>query len=100
METFIRELKNLIKDYEERSRKKRNVDVKNRQLCNKFILGHLHKIVEMHPDMRFMQILGNIGYQIKRIEDKRDAYFEESSETLDKIKDSCNLILENNEKIN
>ena len=87
METLIRELKNLIKDYEERSRQKRNVDVKNRQLCNKFILGHLHKIVEMYPDMRFMQILGNIGYQIKRIEDKRDAYFEESSETLDKIKE-------------
>ena len=94
METLIRELKNLIKDYEERNQKKRNVDVKNRQLCNKFILGHLHKIIEMYPEMRFMQIMGNIGYQIKRIEDKRDAYFEESSETLDKIKDSYNLILE------
>lgn len=87
METLIRELKNLIKDYEERSQQKRNVDIKNRQICNKFILGHLHKIIEMYPEMRFMQIIGNIGYQVKRIEDKRDAYFEESRETLDKIKE-------------
>lgn len=90
METLIRELKNLIKDYEERSKQKRNVDAKNRQLCNKFILGHLHKIIEMYPEMRFMQLIGNIGYQIKKIEDKRDAYFEESSETLNKIKEFIN----------
>lgn len=87
METLIRELKNLIKDYEARSQQKRNVEVKNRHINNICILGGLQKIIDKYPEMRFMQILNNIGYHIKRIEDKSDAYFEESSETLDKIKE-------------
>ena len=81
MEMYIKDLLKLIEDYEKRSQG--NVRINNRQLYNKIILDSLNTIVNKYPYMRFMQILGNLGYDIKY--DGKDAYYEESFDTLKNI---------------
>ncbi len=83
MEKFIKDLEKLIEDYEKRSQEKRNVRINNRQLYNKIILDSLNTIISKYPYMRFMQILGNLGYDIKY--NGKDAYYEESFDTLKNI---------------
>lgn len=83
MEEFIKELEKLIEDYKKRNQEKRNVRINNRQLYNKIILDNLNTIVDKHPYMRFMQILCNLGYEIKY--NGKDAFYEESFDTMKNI---------------
>lgn len=83
MEKFIKDLKKLIEDCEKHSQDKISVRIYNRQLCNKIILDSLNMIVNKYPHMRFMQILGNLGYDIKH--NGKDAYYEESFDTMKSI---------------
>ena len=81
MEKYIKDLEKLIEDYEKRSQG--NIRINNRQLYNKIILDSLNTIVNKYPYMRFMQILGNLGYEIKY--NGKDEYYEESFDTLKNI---------------
>lgn len=55
----------------------------NRQFYNKQIINILKDIVEAHPQLRWHQILQNCG-----IEEIQDLFYEESSKTYSKLRDS------------
>ena len=63
--------------------------IKSRYNCNKEILNILTELVEEYPDLRFHQLLQNV-----RIEDFSDKFYEESVETLKRLK--SNDIVVNN----
>lgn len=63
--------------------------IKSRYNCNKEILNILTDLVEEYPDWRFHQLLQNV-----RIEDFSDKFYEESVETLKRLK--SNDIVVNN----
>lgn len=59
-----------------------------RQEANKVLLDKISKVVEAYPDWRFGQILYNLN--IVRMDANRrimDPFYEESTETLEKIRD-------------
>lgn len=55
----------------------------NRQFYNKQIINILKDIVEAHPQLRWHQILQDCG-----IEENSDLFYEESSKTYSKLRDS------------
>ena len=55
----------------------------NRQFYNKQIINILKDIVEVHPQLRWHQILQDCG-----IEEIQDLFYEESSKTYNKLRDS------------
>lgn len=55
--------------------------IKSRYKCNKEILNILTDLVEKYPEWRFHQLLQNV-----RIEDFADKFYEESRETLKRLK--------------
>ena len=55
----------------------------NRWFYNKQIINILKDIVETHPQLRWHQILQDCG-----IEEIQDLFYEESSKTYNKLKDS------------
>ena len=66
--------------------------IDNRQLANRDILSHLFTLVELYPDLRFGQILVNIGIiQYQRdpasfdVIGVKDPFNEESVETLQRV---------------
>ena len=59
-------------------------DIENRLLYNKLILKVIEKEIEQHPELRFMQILHNLGI----IE---DSFYEESVKTFEKLKENNDL---------
>lgn len=63
--------------------------IKSRYNCNKEILNILTELVEEYPDWRFHQLLQNV-----RIEDFSDRFYEESRETLKRLK-SNNIVINN-----
>ena len=63
--------------------------IKSRYKCNKEILNILADLVEKFPDWRFHQLLQNV-----KIEDFSDKFYEESRETLKRLK--SNDIVVNN----
>ena len=73
-------LETLIKTYKNT---KRDVITNDRQFYNNLILKSLSAIIKENPDLRFMQILGNLGYDIKY--NGKDAYYEESFDTIKNI---------------
>lgn len=71
---------------------------KQRLESNRKILNILKTYVENNPNQRFVQILNNIGLPAHKLvlidgEYKvQDAYFEESAESLEIIKQHLNLV--------
>lgn len=63
--------------------------IKSRYKCNKEILNILADLIEKYPDWRFHQLLQNV-----RIEDFSDRFYEESRETLKRLK-SNNIVMNN-----
>ena len=63
--------------------------IKSRYKCNKEILNILADLVEKFPDWRFHQLLQNV-----RIEDFSDKFYEESRETLKRLK-SNDVVINN-----
>ena len=66
--------------------------IARRQAANRDILAHLSTLVELYPDLRFGQILANIGIiQYQRdpasfdIIGIKDPFHEESVETLQRV---------------
>ena len=55
-----------------------------RQETNKEIIKELEKLIDKYPDMRFCQLLWNIGIHVYT--DNKDAFYDESSSTLELIK--------------
>ena len=55
-----------------------------RQTANKKILFALEQIIDKHPELRFTQILSDCG--IFTFAGGRDLFYEESDETLKRIK--------------
>ena len=55
-----------------------------RQEINKEILKELEEIVDIYPDLRFCQLLWNVG--LHTYHNNVDAFYDESSETLELIK--------------
>lgn len=53
----------------------------SRQEANRKILGLLAKAVEKNPDLRFHQLLQNLGIEIPHT----DQFYEESSKTLEDL---------------
>lgn len=53
----------------------------SRQEANRTILNLLSEAVEKNPDLRFHQLLQNIGVEVPNI----DQFYEESSKTLDDL---------------
>ena len=60
----------------------------NSQKANRKILNLLSATVEQHPDWRFHQILYNLDISLTRI----DQYYEESEETLRRVKPAFAII--------
>lgn len=63
--------------------------IKSRYKCNKEILNILADLIEEYPDWRFHQLLQNV-----RIEDFSDRFYEESRETLKRLK-SNDIVINN-----
>lgn len=63
--------------------------IKSRYKCNKEILNILIDLIEKYPDWRFHQLLQNV-----RIEDFSDRFYEESRETLKRLK-SNDIVINN-----
>ena len=59
-----------------------------RQEANREILKYLTMMVELVPDWRFHQILQNIDLNIRGL--GPDQFYEESTETLERIKEYAN----------
>ena len=55
----------------------------NRQFYNKQIINILKNVVEAYPQLRWHQILQDCG-----IEEIQDLFYEESSKTYNKLRDS------------
>ena len=53
----------------------------SRQEANKTILNLLSKAVEKNPDLRFHQLLQNLGIEVPHT----DQFYEESSKTLENL---------------
>lgn len=62
--------------------------IRNRQLYNRQLLHTISYFVENCPDWRFHQILQNIGITTR---DGGDMFYEESFETLERLKNSIDL---------
>lgn len=58
-----------------------------RKEANIQILSELSKLVEKYPDMRFIQLLEAIGISDPMERGGKDIYYEESSYTLEYIKE-------------
>ena len=60
----------------------------NRQEANRKILNLLSAAVEQYPDWRFHQILQNLQINLRDVTEFKchDQFYEESEETLDRIK--------------
>lgn len=58
-----------------------------RKEANIQILSELSKLVEKYPDMRFIQLLEAIGISNPMERGGKDIYYEESSYTLEYIKE-------------
>ena len=58
-----------------------------RQAANRRIVETIKDMVELHPDMRFHQILQNMGIEQPAI----DQWYEESDETLCNMKKGMKL---------
>lgn len=60
----------------------------NRQEANRKILSILSDIIEQHPDWRFHQILQNLHISLRDVTEFKclDQFYEESEETLERIK--------------
>lgn len=56
--------------------------IKNRQFYNKQILSKLSAFIDKYPDLRFGQLLIDVGC----VEDSQSLFYEESKDTLNKIK--------------
>lgn len=63
--------------------------IKSRYKYNKEILNILADLIEKYPDWRFHQLLQNV-----RIEDFSDRFYEESRETLKRLK-SNDIVINN-----
>jgi hypothetical protein len=59
-----------------------------RQAANYEILNKLYAIVEKHPDWRFHQILFNLDISLTGV----DQYYEESKDTLERVKPAAAII--------
>ena len=59
-----------------------------RQAANHEILNKLYAVVEQHPDWRFHQILQNLHINLRDVTEFKclDQFYEESEETLERIK--------------
>ena len=58
----------------------------NRLEANRELLKLVSTVVEMYPDWRFQQVLWNMS-----ITDGTDKFYEESVETLKRVKEHLNL---------
>ena len=67
-----------------------------RQEVNRNLVKVLNAFVENYPDWRFGQILFNVGFIIRKKDslDIKDPFYEESTETWERIKKALNLIEE------
>jgi hypothetical protein len=63
-----------------------------RQEANRKLIKVLEKLVEAYPDWRFGQILFNAQFVIRKENslDIKDPFYEESEETLERIKSIIN----------
>lgn len=79
----IRELIDIeIKKY--LSQQKRNVPF--RRISNELILEELRTMIEKFPNLRFFQLLSNLGYDVSY--NGKDCFYEENYETLKKIREN------------
>lgn len=62
-----------------------------RKEANIQILSELSKLVEKYPDMRFIQLLEAIGISDPMERGGKDIYYEESSYTLEYIKERIKI---------
>ena len=73
-----------------------------RQIANRKILEEIKGLVEKYPDIRFTQLLINMGIVEERFEDCKRIiecdWNEESVDTLEKIRKTTTLILQNSKK--
>ena len=60
----------------------------NRLQANRMILSLLWATIEKHPDLRFHQILQNVGVNIRDVTTLKcqDQFYEESVDTLERVK--------------
>lgn len=56
--------------------------INSRHASNVAIIKKLRKVIDMYPELRFVQLLYAVG-----ILDGQDLFYEESAKTLKKIKD-------------
>lgn len=54
------------------------MNIENRQMYNNLILEKIIEMVDKNPDLRFGQILNNLGIS--------DSFYEESKETFEKLR--------------
>lgn len=66
---------------------------KRRQEANRKLVKVIEKLVEAYPDWRFGQILFNAQFIVRKENslDIQDPFYEESEETLERIKNIINI---------
>ena len=68
------------------SQQKRNVNIPFRRISNELILEELRTMIEKFPNLRFFQLLSNLGYDVSY--NGKDCFYEENYETLKKIREN------------
>ena len=68
------------------SQQKRNVNIPFRRIYNELILLELLTMVKKFPNLRFFQLLSNLGYEVTY--NGKDCFYEENYETLKKIREN------------